>query len=222
MLDDKYYIFDLDGTLTCLKGEMPDVLSVKYCALSDDVYDILVSDKDLHARIMSAWSEEKKTNQDKIGVAINFNNQILRIIPEDKKNDDAIFNAAVEAASLYMEHGVIRMEAISFLVQALEKGNKCIISTASFEAAARGFIHALVIKNIIPEDLEKNIICIGTKIDWKAVEIIHYNSAQGKITGLESFFSLDIETIAEAVDFAIGDEPNSGDYELLSIMTPNF
>lgn len=138
----------------------------------------------------------------------------IRMIPKEKRNAKTVQNTAQEI-TLNFQTGIIIEIAIKLMEQLITSGMRCIISTANYIEGARGFVDALVMRQLLTKKLAKQIEFSGTKIDWARATVIHMNADANKILDLQKL--LQNSPHPTEIKFIFVDEPNKNDRALLSL-----
>ena len=220
-------IFDLDGTLT---GET-DKKSVLYNDRgfkTNSYWNLitreLVENKESFDNQARDWKErmQHQTDVDVIEESKKMTELGLQQFRSDCSNDDSVRNKATEITKLFFKHGVIRKDAVDYLRLRLKEGVTCIISTASYEDGAIGFVKGLVECGLLLEELSKKIIVIGNLIDWDKLKVTHMNVDTNKIKSIESRLKVDIEMIKPRIIAVFGDDPAINDRALLELGQMSF
>jgi hypothetical protein len=153
---------------------------------------------------------------DKIQSSQDMTDLGIAMFAEHNKNATAVRRqAALITSSLFFKHGIIRLEAIEYLKSRLSKGVTCVISTASYEDGARGFVDGLVDCGLLPKELAGKIVFTGTVVNWQIGKVAHMNVDTQKLRGLETALGKPLSEIRPKINAIFGDDPAINDRALL-------
>jgi hydroxymethylpyrimidine pyrophosphatase-like HAD family hydrolase len=215
-------IFDLDGTLT---EEFSPVIGDKtgFGLTTYSLWNLitreLVKSKKEFDEAAENWKKHviATKNIDKIAASKEMTEIGIGLLTKKNQNALAIRNKAAEITELFFNNGIIIATAIDYLKYRLREKVICVISTASYEEGAQGFIQGLVKCNLLNHDLADKIIVSGTKIDWHKLCVTHMNVDTYKLRGLEKTLQMDIKSIKPYIAAVFGDDPGINDRALLEL-----
>lgn len=219
-------IFDLDGTLTdqysTLVGDKTKTNAETY-SFWRWITGRLVQDKILFDQAATAWKKTitKDPLIDKIQSSKEMMELGLRMMRSECCNAMVIFESAVAITQEFLKCGVVRKDAIEYLKNCLELNITCVISTASYEEGARGFVQGLVGTGLLRADLAAKILVSGTNINWDKLEVIHMNVDTNKLHGLETALDLSLAEIKPKIKAIFADDPLINDRALLNGLCTN-
>lgn len=213
-------IFDLDGTLTEeYSHEIGDKTKSGLTTYSfwNLITRNLVANKNEFDEEAAAWKRMVTTTDgiDKVQSSKEMTEVGIKFFQDKYKNADAIRNQAAEVTKLFFHGGIIAFDAIKYLNYRLKQGVVCIISTASYEDGARGFVDGLVDCDLLPQELAEKIVFSGTRIDWDKMQVSHMNVDNNKLLGLTLTTGYAIKTIKPQIKAVFGDDPKINDRALL-------
>jgi phosphoserine phosphatase len=160
-------IFDLDGTLT--EEFSPTIgdktkTGIETYSYWNLITRELVTDKNEFDAKSSAWKKMVTSAEsiDKIESSKDMTEIGLQLFRQENRNADVMQKTATEITKLFFKYGVIVTEAIEYIAYRLKQNVTCVISTASYEDGAKGFINGLAICGLIAPELAAKIIISGT------------------------------------------------------------
>lgn len=214
-------IFDLDGTLT---EEFSSAIGDK-TATGIGTYSYwnlitrdLVSDKSEFDTKATAWKRMVTTTEgiDRIESSKDMTEIGMQLFCQANRSADAVQRKAAEITKLFFKHGIVITEAIEYLKYRLSQNVICVISTASYEDGAKGFVDGLVECGLIPRELTAKIVISGTQINWEQLKVTHMNVDGNKLLGIERIFRQPIDRLRPRIHAIFGDDPAINDRALLS------
>jgi len=215
-------IFDLDGTLT--KEFSPEIgdktgFGLNTYSLWNLITRELVRNKEEFDKAAGNWKKYviATKNIDKITASKDMTEIGIRMLGQKNQHALAIQNKAVEITENFFNNGIIITAAIDYLKYRLAEGVICIISTASYEEGAYGFIQSLVRCNLLDQELADKIVVSGTQTDWQKLSVTHMNVDTNKLRGLEQALQMGIENIRPHIIAVFGDDPGINDRALLEL-----
>lgn len=213
-------IFDLDGTLTeefsAAVGDKTNSGLNTYSFWNLITRD-LVTNKIEFDEKATAWKKMVTTAEhiDRVESSREMTEIGIRSFCENYRNALSVRKKAAEITKLLLKYNIVIPEAIEYLKHRLEQNVICIISTASYEDGALGFIDGLIECGLLPKDLASKIIVSGTQIDWIQLKVTHMNVDKNKLLGLENIFKCSIDKLKPRVQAVFGDDPAINDKALL-------
>lgn len=213
-------IFDLDGTLTeefsSIVGDKTKT-GIETYSYWNLITRELVADKNEFDAKASAWKKMVTTTNgiDKIESSKDMTEIGLQLFRQENRSADVMQKIAFEITKLFFKSGIIVIEAVEYLTYRLKQNVTCVISTASYEDGAKGFVNGLVACGLIAPELAAKIVISGTKIDWQQLKITHMNVDNNKILGLEKTLGQPIEKLKPKICAIFGDDPEINDKALL-------
>jgi len=183
-------IFDIDGTLTHPFGEIEDTTGFHSYAFWDLLTDEFVESKETFRAEIAAWNESMKTEPDPTG---SSHAMMQRAIAEFRAgiSGEALRAKAKDITVIFLDAGIVRLEAVSFLKRCLASGETCVLSTGSYLDGAFGFVDALVERDLLTADLLDKLHISGAEVDWASRELLHANVRERKILGLKRCLGVD-------------------------------
>jgi hypothetical protein len=144
------------------------------------------------------------------------------LFQEQYRNSESIIEKAAEITKDFFKSGLIVNDAIKYLDYRLRSGTICVISTASYEDGAIGFVKGLVECGLLEKTYADKIIFSGTKIDWEKLQVSHMNVDKNKLVGIENVFKLPMEQIKPKIFAVFCDDPEINDKALLEVGKHSF
>lgn len=213
-------IFDLDGTLT--EEFAPEIGDQTGYGLTTYSFWNLItrelvvnqSEFDLEA---AAWKKmvTTKIEIDKVESSKEMTERGIKLFDQKYQNAAAVRQKAASITKLFFQKGIIIRDAIEYLKYRLSQQVICVISTASYEDGALGFVDGLVDCKLIPQSLSSKIMISGTQIDWSSLRVTHMNVDMNKLLGLERVFNQSMAEIQPRINAVFGDDPAINDRALL-------
>ena len=220
-------IFDLDGTLT--EEFSPHIgdktgYGLNTYSLWNLITRELVANKGEFDAAAAAWKKHVTTTPDidKILSSKEMTETGIRMFRTEHKSAIAVQNKAAEITEMYSKSGVVIKPAIEYLEYRLKEGVLCVISTASYEDGAVGFVQGLVQCKLLPEDLAGKIVVSGTQVDWGKLCVTHMNVDDNKLHGLEQALQIPMANIRSNIVAVFGDDPMINDRALLALAKHSF
>jgi hypothetical protein len=139
----------------------------------------------------------------------------IKLFQDKYKNASEVRKRAAAITKLFSQSGIIIFDAIKYLNYRLNQGITCIISTASYEDGARGFVDGLVDSDLLLQKLAEKIVFSGTRIDWDKLQVTHMNVDNNKLLGLTLATGCAIGKIKPQIKAVFGDDPKINDRALL-------
>lgn len=227
----KIFIFDIDGTLTKTDQEL--LHSSGY--FTHDFWHLLTNhfaeNKKLVEKEITAWKKSVShlKNQDFIHSSFEMLQKSIDHMPSSVSGID-ITKKCKEITLDFIKHNIVIPKAIQFINQQANNGHLCILSTASYQDGANGFVEALYQAQLISQLARNNIIISGTTIDWNKRAVSHANIHNNKVADLnrrvlEKHGINIIESLATpegtALDIEVyADDPLGNDFGILSLASP--
>jgi hypothetical protein len=214
-------IFDLDGTLTEeFSSEIGDQTKSGLTTYSfwNLITRDLVIDKDEFDSKAASWKKMVTTTADidKVQSSKKMTEVGIELFQSKYQNADAVRSKATEITKLFCQSGAIIFDAIKYLSYRLSQGVTCIISTASYEDGARGFVDGLVACKLLTKELANRIVFSGTRVDWEKLQVTHMNVDKNKLLGLTFATGKSLDEIRPQIKTVFGDDPEINDRALLN------
>ncbi len=214
----KIKIYDIDGTLTKVKGDKAtsDIFET-YAFWPLLSYHFAEDSARLKAEA-EAWDRSDKGE----GQAFiqSSHDMLQRSIKQFKAGVTGI-NLQIHAKKItaqFIQEDILRFPGIEHLKRSLEADELCILSTGSYTEGAIGFAEACVERGLIPPDALDKLIISGAVIDWDTRTVQHANIANNKIIGLqERCRQKDYPFSSEAIVGIYVDDPLGNDSGLCSL-----
>lgn len=209
-------LFDLDGTLTQSGYSLWNLITRALVVNAQDfdaialnwnnmIKEPTISNQQIFLRTLQQATVFKQyaAQLDDLAIMAMKGNKIqsslamteigIMLLCEAAKNPMTILQTAQKITHEFPE-GVIIIDAIKYLRYRLEQGITCVISTASYEEGAKGFVAGLVKLGLISQELARKIKYSGTQVDWQTFKVKHMNADSNKLRGLEQVFSAELGT----------------------------
>lgn len=221
--NERIEIFDLDGTLTLeYDPKVGDKTGLGLATYSfwNLITQALVRDAKEFNVAATNWKSQITAGNisDKIESSKDMTEIGIRMFSAANKKlqGQAVRNEAYKITKLFCEKRIVNEEAVKYLEYRLQQGVDCIISTASYEEGAVGFIDGLIAAGLFhPETWQGRILFSGTQTDWNSLRVTHMNVDQNKLLGLETVCQMPIAQIRLRVQAVFGDDPQINDKALL-------
>jgi hypothetical protein len=209
-------IYDIDGTLTYLYGDIPDATGYDTYAFWPLISYNFASDATALRKDVANWDESMKTESDPTGsshkmMQASINTFIFTACA------DAIRKYAKAITLEFVKCGVLRVEAIQHLERNLEEGNTCVLSTGSYQDGAYGFVDGLIESRLLSPAAGQKILISGAIVDWGSKTLIHANVRERKIAGLENVFKKKIGDFKNEILAVFADDPWINDRDILAL-----
>lgn len=213
-------VYDLDGTLTHTKGGVNDTTSgLATYALWNTITDALVGNAKEFEDRAAQWKQEVQHHADKVQSSKEMTEVGLSMFKPENQSAEALQREAGKLAAFFLQHGLVQIPAIQFLAHRIQSEVLCIISTASYEDGAIGFIRGIsdARPDLLPKALFEKIRFVGTTVDWQSLKVTHMNADQGKIAGLEGILGQPLAEFRPKIACVFGDDPEINDRALLEL-----
>lgn len=212
----KIDIFDLDGTLTYTHGDIEDTSGYPSYAYWVLINFHFVKDSLILQKMIMEWEELMKSEKDPAGCSHVMMQKALEIF-HDGINGQDVYLFSKEVTHRFVQHNIVRKEAIAHLKNRIQKNVLCIISTGSYEESALGFVDALVEAGWLTEKDKQFLRVSGGIIDWKKRKVMHANVCDNKLIGIANVLDLHIDDIKPHVENVYGDDPEINDKDILAL-----
>lgn len=208
-------IFDVDGTLTYVFGEIADKTGFHSYAFWDLLtYTFVISPEEVREEI-KAWNESMKTEADPTRSSHEMMQKVILKFKSEITGPDLRLRAK-EITFAFVAAGVIRDSALKFLNYCLERGDICVLSTGSYLDGLHGFVDALVEGGLIKSGHLANLRFSGAEINWDSRVLLHANVRERKLVGLRRCLKLEDTETLPAISGVYCDDPlinDKGIYE---------
>lgn len=174
-------IYDIDGTLTKVKGDndTPDAFET-YAFWPLLTYHFANNPKQLKTEVDAWETSDKGTGEAFIQSSLNMLQRGIAFFDTTITGHD--LQARAKNISLqFIDQNILRLDSIQHLKAALEAEELCILSTGSYTDGAIGFVEALIERNLLPKNALERLIISGAIVDWHTRTIIHANIADNKL-----------------------------------------
>lgn len=209
-------IYDIDGTLTYAHGDIPDVLHLSTYAYWPLISCHFSTDEQALKESIALWEESMKYEIDPTGSSHNMMQRTILTFAESV-SERVIRSYAKEITLQFFHCGILRGEAISHLKCNIENGNKCVLSTGSYQDGALGFIDGLVEAGLLSFCNAQKINVSGALIDWETKTLLHANVRERKIIGLEKVLGINADELKQEVVAVFADDPLINDRDILGL-----
>ena len=205
MQDDRFDVYDIDGTLTIPGHDLWNLCTKNLCA-----------DKGLFDRQVAQWKADIQNGADSFDRSLAMMKSGLTLLGNGI-DSERIVDEAKRLAGNLIDEGFVWREAINFLKSRLRTGRTAVLSTTNYHEGAVGFLLALNLRGWIDEAELKTIVVSGSKIDWSSRSLVHFNMGRNKVMGLLDALGISEAAVKARIDYAFGDDPLGNDQELLAI-----
>jgi len=205
MQDDRFDVYDIDGTLTIPGHDLWHLCTKNLCA-----------DKGLFDRQVAQWKADIQNGADSFDRSLAMMKSGLTLLGNGI-DSERIVDEAKRLAGNLIDEGFVWREAINFLKSRLRTGRTAVLSTTNYHEGAVGFLLALHLRGWIDEAELKTIVVSGSKIDWSSRSLVHFNMGRNKVMGLLDALGISEAAVKARIDYAFGDDPLGNDQELLAI-----
>src|SRR3989338_1270355 len=209
-------IFDIDGTLTYVHGDIEDKTNFSTYAYWPLITNKFAKDKNALKKMIAVWEESMKTEQDQTGSSRRMMQAGIDTFPEDVIGE-MIRQCAKEITLQFIEHDIIRKEAIAYLLSKTQQGIVCILSTGSYQDGAIGFVDALIEKGLLTEQSRDLLFVTGAMVDWDKKKLTHVNVRERKLVGIEMVMQKRMVDLMPFVKAVYADDPWINDRDILAI-----
>lgn len=213
----KIDIWDLDGTLTYAYGDIIDKTGLTTYAFWPLITEQFTQDVDALRQITAEWEESMKTEPDPTGSSHSMLQRGIDTFPENITQQH-IYLFAKEITKKFIQHQVIRREAIAHLEERIKQGVLCIISTGSYQDGAFGFVDALIENHLLSITAKNSLLISGAVIDWEKRLVLHANVRDRKLIGIEMVTGKKIGILLPHIEAVYADDPWINDRDILSIV----
>jgi hypothetical protein len=216
----KIEIFDIDGTLTYVFGDIPDTTKLKTYSFWPLITERFTKDINILNEMVLAWEESMLTEEDPTGSSHRMMQAGVETFREDVKADD-IRQYAKSITLEFINHGVIRKEAIEYLQNRIQNGIVCVLSTGSYQEGAMGFVDALIEKGLLRLEEESNnmLRVTGALVDWATRTLTHANVRERKLIGIEKVMGQSLNILKPDIEAVYGDDPWINDKDILTLVS---
>lgn len=217
-------VFDLDGTLTTTKEEVSiDPFGMGTFSFWDLITGMLVKNYDLFHKEATNWKKNTVVKEkDKIASSKKMTEKGIEFFYPENRSAKVVEKTAYNITLKLHENGLLRSDAIYYLADCLQKGEKCVISTASYADGAQGFLKAIFNLGLLPSNHPGKLIVSGNIIDWKSGRVLHMNAEYGKIKGLEITMREPLHCFKNQIAAVFGDDPYINDKAILELGALSF
>jgi len=217
-------LFDVDGTLTSSEKDEPfassNLLAYKTFAFWPLLSSLLAKKPCFFESEAAQWNKLMETTPEtqKDRSSFDMMERTVREFLYHYVNAEYMSKKAEEITNNFLIHNVIQLNAIQYINECLDNGIICILTTGSYLDGLKGFVNALIKKNILRNS--KNLLLNGAEVNWANKTLIRANVGKYKTENL--FNTLKENNIEEyAVQAAFGDDPYINDKAILELALPN-
>lgn len=212
----KIDIWDIDGTLTLAHGDMKDTSGFHTYAFWPLITERFTKDLAELRKMIATWDESMKTEKDPTQSSHDMLQRGIETF-RDSISHLEIYHFAKETTLKFIQHGIVRKEAITYLEDRINQGITCILSTGSYQDGATGFADALVESGFLSLKARNQLLISGAVIDWKNKKVLHANIRDRKLIGLEKVLGMKLQDIKPHIQAVYADDPWINDRDILSI-----
>lgn len=213
-------IFDVDGTITHVFGEIDNESFYDSYDLWFCVSRALVKDTELFLKEVSIWKKEMESGCDPMILSYEMMQKAINFLI-DQNTEDQIYKIGFGISCDFIHKNIMRKDALLYINNRLEHGIDCVFSSANYKEAVISFRDALIHTGLINSKYKENIHIIGSEIDWKLKRLNHINVAQNKVIGLMKYFNISYSDLKLIAKRSFGDDPFFNDLHLLRLCTNN-
>ena len=181
-------IFDIDGTLTHVYGEIENTTEFSTYAFWPLLSYEFSENPAALKKIATEWDgSDKGAGEVFIESSRVMLERGIRMFRQGITGETLRIKAR-EITFQFIKQAVIRPGAIEFLTMCIDRGHRCAFSTGSYEEGALGFLDALMEAKLLTQEQGRKIIVSGAVIHWPSRTVSHANIAGNKIVGLKKRF----------------------------------
>lgn len=212
----KIDIFDIDGTLTYVFGDIDNKTEYNTYAFWPLISNNFTKDVNALTKMIEQWEQSMQNEPDPTGSSHQMMQKSIETFREGITAND-IKDFAKKITLHFIRHGVIRKEAIAYLEARVKQDILCILSTGSYQDGAYGFVEALAETKLISADTAKALHVSGAIVDWENKKLLHANVRERKIIGIEKLMKQDIDTLRPCIQAVYADDPWINDKGIMEI-----
>jgi len=212
-------IFDIDGTLTRVFGDIPDKTGYGTYAFWPLITHHFTKDSATLQKMIDAWDESMKTETDPTGSSHKMMQKGIDTFKEGVTGEN-VREFAKQVTHRFVRSGAVRKEAIAFLEQRVKQGVTCILSTGSYQDGALGFVDALAQEGLISKETQKALRVSGATVDWDDYLLLHANVRERKPIGIEKTMGKKLSELQPLVRAVYADDPWINDKGIIEMAPP--
>ena len=181
-------LFDVDGTLTWSEKDEPYATAheMNYHTFSfwSLLFTLLARDVTAFHQALRAWDESMRTasQAEKDRSSFDMMQRTLDEFLLPSVTGAVLEDTAAEITRVFLQHGVVQLEAIQYLQACLEHDIICVLTTGSYLDGLHGFVRVLIEEGHL--QASPNLWLNGAEIDWSTRTLLRANVGQYKMENL--------------------------------------
>jgi phosphoserine phosphatase len=213
-------LFDVDGTLTRSEKDLPATISIYQTFAFWPLLSYRLSKLPVHLRTeIELWENTMKGEPDPDGSSFRMMARTVSEFLRFPLQQSEMIACAREITQNFLLCNIVRLEAIKYICECLEKGIICILTTGSYLDGLRGFVEVLQNKHLLPRS--PNLILNGAEIDWSNQTLLWANTGAYKTTKVRQTLK-DLGITDYRITAAFGDDPYINDKGILEMAECSF
>jgi hypothetical protein len=209
-------IYDIDGTLTYCFGDISDTSGLDTYAFWPLVSDYFSKDEKWLRAEAAKWNLSMKHESDPTGSS----HRMMQLGIDSFRDGVTVADVRARGRDItrhFLDHDIVRLDAIKYLARSLQQGTIAILSTGSYRDAALGFVDFLIEQDLLPACLGKNLFVSGAVVDWQNKKLEHANVLENKLIGLEKELQLPLKDFQENISAVFADDPFINDRDIVKL-----